>query len=65
MITGEDELLIWGNGKDGKLGLGDSENQSTPTVLDIIDDNHHGDAKEIPIQISVGLDFSMVLTKSA
>jgi alpha-tubulin suppressor-like RCC1 family protein len=39
-LTSTGEVYAWGNGSDGKLGLGDEQDRSTPTLVICSDRSH-------------------------
>ncbi|KAF9622613.1 hypothetical protein IFM89_032512 [Coptis chinensis] len=53
-LTSEGELLVWGCGKNGRLGLGSSANEAEPIMVDYLDGSQ-------VLQAVCGYDHNLVL----
>lgn len=53
-LTSKGEVWVWGSGRNGRLGLGSSNNEGEPTLLDSLEGS-------VVLQAVAGFDHSLVL----
>lgn len=53
-LTSKGEVWVWGSGRNGRLGLGSSNNEAQPTFVDSLEGS-------VVLQAVAGFDHSLVL----